>query len=415
MSDRGKKKLEEDQPLPFSEKKKAKLQSCSSSHPKQEQEQAQDKWIYRQDIMGLFTGRERKKLEDYSQPQDLVPKETIVSSLANQFSNILHNNVEPSWEAIGRRVQKKEDCKFVELPVKHSKSVTAVAITDDDKKVISASKDGTIRQWDVNQNRTSQYTLPSRNPKSDPKKEAVLAVAVDAKAELFQGDNQTISSLSFRENTSDLCSGSSKGKFIIWDTRKLRSKKTFNTCENLWGLEWLPGHRLMTFGQKTVRLYKLNREEFIDFKSGPSGCFLSSLDTSSETRYEDFLSGTFQGSIILWNTHRKEYLYTINNAHGQDSMPTAEKMVHSITVCRGSDLAASGGNNGVVRLWEIVRDPKRLQDQERVRSLYDVPLVCFLSRIKLFRLMSIWLNSVAWISIVHNAYSYRTYLRLYPH
>ncbi|KAF9601146.1 hypothetical protein IFM89_017051 [Coptis chinensis] len=310
--------------------------------------------------MGLFTGRERKKLEDYSQPQDLVPKETIVSSLANQFSNILHNNVEPSWEAIGRRVQKNEDCKFVELPVKHSKSVTAVAITDDDKKVISASKDGTIRQWDVNQNRTSQYTLPSRNPKSDPKKEAVLAVAVDAKAvllaaggkdsyvylwdirtrrhigELFQGDNQTISSLSFRENTSDLCSGSSKGKFIIWDTRKLRSKKTFNTCENLWGLEWLPGHRLMTFGQKTVRLYK--------------------------------------GSIILWNTHRKEYLYTINNAHGQDSMPTAEKMVHSITVCRGSDLAASGGNNGVVRLWEIVRDPKRLQDQERVRSLYDVPL-----------------------------------------
>ncbi|KAF9601128.1 hypothetical protein IFM89_017033 [Coptis chinensis] len=360
MSDRGKKKLEEDQPLPFSEKKKAKLQSCSSSHPKQEQEQAQDKWIYRQDIMGLFTGRERKKLEDYSQPQDLVPKETIVSSLENQLSNILHNNVEPSWEAIGRRVQKKEDCKFVELPVKHSKSVTAVAITNDDKKVISASKDGTIRQWDVNQNRTSQYTLPSRNPKSDPKKEAVLAVAVDAKAvllaaggkdsyvylwdirtrrhigELFQGDNQTISSLSFRENTSDLCSGSSKGKFIIWDTRKLRSKKTFNTCENLWGLEWLPGHRLMTFGQKTVRLYK--------------------------------------GSIILWNTHRKEYLYTINNAHGQDSMPTAEKMVHSITVCRGSDLAASGGNNGVVRLWEIVRDPKRLQDQERVRSLYAVPL-----------------------------------------
>lgn len=46
--------------------------------------------------------------------------------------------------------------------------------------------------------------------------------------------------------------------------------------------------------------------------------------------------------------------------------------VSSVSVCRGSDLAASGAGNGVVRLWEIESDAKG------VRPLYELPLVSFI-------------------------------------
>lgn len=48
---------------------------------------------------------------------------------------------------------------------------------------------------------------------------------------------------------------------------------------------------------------------------------------------------------------------------------SAYSWVSSISVCRGSDLAASGAGNGSVRLWAIESETKGIQ------PLYDLPLV----------------------------------------
>ena len=75
--------------------------------------------------------------------------------------------------------------------MKHRQSVTAVALSDDDLKGFSASKDGTILQWDVESGKTEKFQWPSedilkshgaKDPRGRLKKhsKSVLALAVSS-------------------------------------------------------------------------------------------------------------------------------------------------------------------------------------------------------------------------------------------
>lgn len=64
-------------------------------------------------------------------------------------------------------------------------------------------------------------------------------------------------------------------------------------------------------------------------------------------------------------------------AENSDSKPgsynslSVYSWVSSVSVCRGSDLAASGAGNGFVRLWAIESEAKD------IRPLFDIPLVSY--------------------------------------
>ena len=58
-------------------------------------------------------------------------------------------------------------------------------------------------------------------------------------------------------------------------------------------------------------------------------------------------------------------IYSYESYHCQ----SAYSWVRSVTVCRNSDLAASGAGNGSVRLWEIESETKD------IRPFFDHPLV----------------------------------------
>ncbi|KAD2804910.1 hypothetical protein E3N88_38287 [Mikania micrantha] len=77
------------------------------------------------------------------------------------------------------------------------------------------------------------------------------------------------------------------------------------------------------------------------------------------------MEGSDDGSIEHWSVLRKKPLHIIRNAHSGSSNdhketlgPSVCSCVSSVAVCKGSDLAASGAANGVVRLWEIKNDVK---------------------------------------------------------
>ncbi|KAJ0785380.1 putative transcription factor WD40-like family [Helianthus annuus] len=126
----------------------------------------------------------------------------------------------------------------------------------------------------------------------------------------------------------------------------------------------------------------------------------SSLECCCFINNDEILSGSDDGSIEHWSVLRKKPLHIIKNAHSlstpntldvkqnhdlsndcKESLdhvpetvgPSACSWVSSVAVCRGSDLAASGAGNGVVRLWEIEKDAKGVQ------PLFELPLVsiCF--------------------------------------
>lgn len=75
--------------------------------------------------------------------------------------------------------------------MKHRQSVTAVVLSEDDKKGFSASKGGTIFQWDVEDGKCEKYSLPSdevlkshgvKNPQGGASKHSkhILALAVSS-------------------------------------------------------------------------------------------------------------------------------------------------------------------------------------------------------------------------------------------
>lgn len=59
------------------------------------------------------------------------------------------------------RVQKPDVSEGFRVLVKHRQSVTAVALSEDDLKGFSASKDGTIAQWDIESGKSEKYKWPS--------------------------------------------------------------------------------------------------------------------------------------------------------------------------------------------------------------------------------------------------------------
>lgn len=59
------------------------------------------------------------------------------------------------------RVQKPDIADEFRILVKQRQSVTAVALSEDDLKGYSASKDGTIIHWDVDSGKAEKYRWPS--------------------------------------------------------------------------------------------------------------------------------------------------------------------------------------------------------------------------------------------------------------
>ncbi|PPR98096.1 hypothetical protein GOBAR_AA22573 [Gossypium barbadense] len=251
------------------------------------------------------------------------------------------------------RLKKPETADGFRVMVKHRHTVTAVALSDDDLKGFSASKDGTILQWDVESGKTERYQWPSedilkshgaKDPRGRLKKhsKSVLALAVSSDGRY-------------------LASGGLDRHVHLWDIR---------TREHL---QVLDQSRLV-------------------FRPPPT-----SLECCCFINNDEFLSGSDDGSIQLWNVLRKKPVYIVKNAHallpagqnveqkGCENIPdnclengdhkiegynfsSTYSWVSSISVCRGSDLAASGAGNGCVRLWAIETGRKDIQ------PLYDVPL-----------------------------------------
>ncbi|XP_022877568.1 U3 snoRNP-associated protein-like YAO isoform X3 [Olea europaea var. sylvestris] len=257
--------------------------------------------------------------------------------------------------AIASRVQKPETTEGFRFLVKHRHPVTAVALSEDDTRGFSASKDGTIFHWDVNSGKTEKYLWPSdevlkshgaKDPQGRATKHSkhVLALAVSSDGRY-------------------LASGGLDRHVHLWDIR-------------------------------TRQHVQVPEESQLVFRAPASSleccCFISN---------DEFLSGSDDGSIEHWNILRKKPVHIIRNAHAsltpinfeqrhnglsnghiendaQDSekpCSTALSWVSSVAVCRSSDLAASGAGNGSIRLWKIESESKG------ICPLFELPLVGFVN------------------------------------
>ena len=63
------------------------------------------------------------------------------------------------------------------------------------------------------------------------------------------------------------------------------------------------------------------------------------------------MTGHDDGHLCLWMTDKKKAVATIELAHGQ--IEANGRGIHSIGGLKGSDMVASGSNDGYLRLWKV--------------------------------------------------------------
>ncbi|XP_022721303.1 U3 snoRNP-associated protein-like YAO isoform X2 [Durio zibethinus] len=377
------------------------------------------------DKMRAIARKEKEDKDGDEEDEEEEARDSFVAKILQQQQLEESGRVR---RVVASRLKKAETVDGFKVLVKHRQSVTAVALSDDDSKGFSASKDGTILQWDVESGKTEKYKWPSedilkshgaKDPRGRLKKhsKSVFALAVSSdgrylasggmdrhvhlwdnrtrKHEMaFPGHQKPVSCLSFRQGTADLFSGSFDRTVKYWNMEEQTHIDTICGHESeVLTLDCLRKERVLTVGRdRFMMLFKVLDQSRLVFRPPPV-----SLECCCFINNDEFLSGSDDGGIELWSVLRKKPVYIVKNAHTQlpacqnveqkgtgkipDSLlengdhkiegyncSSAYSWVSSITVCRGSDLAASGAGNGCVRLWAIETGRKDIQ------PLYDIPL-----------------------------------------
>ncbi|KAH6776716.1 Transducin/WD40 repeat-like superfamily protein [Perilla frutescens var. hirtella] len=386
-------------------------------------------------FLETFRAKEREKEEDDESEGDDEGRRKRDGDRDSRIANRLQQaQLEESGRvrrAVASRVQKPETSQGFRFLVKHRQPVTSVALSEDDSRGFSASKDGTIVHWDVDSGKSEKYLWPSdevlkshglKDPQGRATKQSkqVLALAVSSDGrylasggldrhvhlwdirtrqhvQAFPGHKGPVSCLTFRQGTTELFSGSFDRSVKIWNAEDRTYISTlFGHQSEVLTIDSLRKERVLTVGRdRTMHLWKVPEESQLVFRAPAS-----SLECCCFINNDDFLSGSDDGSIELWNVLRKKPVHIVKNAHASFSehksdqknneglsnghkendaqhslrhVSSALSWVNSIAVCRSSDLAASGAGNGSVRLWEIENESKG------IHPLFELPLDGFVN------------------------------------
>lgn len=279
----------------------------------------------------------------------------------------------------------------------HTKAITCIVVSPDDKYAYSASKDSSIIQWDLQAckvHKTLSYNRkkPQHNPTHH--NYPVLSLAVSDNY-LVSGDNsglivvrnpitlEYIGSLTgHKDGVTGLtiCNESNQ----LFSCSKDRSVKVWNLVDMCY-IETLFGHqtevtcidilqkdRVVTTGgmENVVRVWKIQEETQLMF-NGTGG----SIDTVKKIDSAHFVTGGDSGAVNIWGTLKKKPLCSVNNAHGVNTINDQPNWISAVGALANSDLLVSGSCDGTLKFWRCTNNFKSLL------PLFNIPVKGFVNGI----------------------------------
>ncbi|CAK4015124.1 WD40 repeat [Lecanosticta acicola] len=257
----------------------------------------------------------------------------------------------------------------------HTKAILCVAASQDGKFVATGGADKKLIVWDA---------------------------ATLKPLKVFYQHRDTVESLAFRRGTNQLFTASKDRTVKIWSLDELAYVETlFGHQDEVADVSALAQETCVTVGarDRTARYWKVVEESQLVFRGGgaPSKSKLSrygndsgielpedphhegSTDRVACVDDETFITGSDNGSISLWNIHKKKAVYTYPLAHGMDPPLPLEQVSAEeeppedartkpqprwITALRAipfSDAFVTGSWDGYVRVWKISADKRRIE------------------------------------------------------
>jgi WD40 repeat protein/energy-coupling factor transporter ATP-binding protein EcfA2 len=254
----------------------------------------------------------------------------------------------------------------------HQEEVNSVSFSPDGKIIASASKDKTIRLWNIESGESKtlkdhqervwrvRYSPMSGNmiASSDIDKTAILYAADTGKfLRSLKGHTSIIYDLSFSPDSKKIATASWDGTIKIWDTSTGNEQETLENLgdqDKVYSLDFnVDGTKLASGGYKdgSIKLWDLNSRtsKVIGRHQKPANFVRFSPDGKT------IVSSSDDGIIQLW---KEGQLLTSIKAH--------EKYISGLDFSPNSKMLASASGDSTIKLWQI--DGTRMKILETLKG-----------------------------------------------
>eukprot|EP01083_Nonionella_stella_P090324 252353_1 len=284
----------------------------------------------------------------------------------------------------------------------HRLSVTCMALdpTGEDGYMVSGSKDGSIIKWDLNTGERVKkvwhaWRKNKRLNKKENRPKAVLALAisVDEKWLVSGGEDSLIrvwnaqtmrykwtfrgghkgkvTGLAFsRDDKNTLFSTGSDRQIRVYDMNEMGfAEPLYGHTLGINSIDTTSEDRCLTVSDdKTVRYWKLRTQSQLIFNNGHDEC----IDACCMMTPGRFVTGSQDGSIALWSTAKKHPLHKQTNVHQNAKC----NWIVSLAAKHNADVFATGSSDGICKLFAVKNNTFT-----HLRSI-KIPKAAFINAIK---------------------------------
>lgn len=277
----------------------------------------------------------------------------------------------------------------------HTKAITCLVVSLDDKYAYSASKDSTIIQWDLQMckaHKVLSYSRKTLHRNPTHHNYAVLSLAVSdnylASGDesglivirhpitlkyigCFKGHKERVTGLSICNESNQLFSCAKDRAVKVWDLPNMSYVETlFGHQTDATCMDMLQKDRIVTAGgmENMARVWKIQEGTQLLF-NGTGG----SIDTVKKIDSAHFVTGSDCGGISVWGMLKKKPLSSVSNAHGIDIINGQPNWITSVGALANSDLVVSGSYNGTLKFWRCSNNYKSLV------PLFNIPVKGFVN------------------------------------
>ena len=214
----------------------------------------------------------------------------------------------------------------------HSYSVDSVAISSDNRYIVSASNDKTVRLWDVN----SGKLLKTLN-----------------------GHSNSVNSVVISSDNRYIVSGSWDNTVKLWDVNSGNFLKTFSEhLSSVNSIAISSDSKYIVSGSwdKTVKLWDFKSGKLLKTLNGHSDS-VNSIAISNDNRY--IVSGSSDKTVKLWDISSGKQLKNFN----------IFSVVNSVKISADNRYIISGNSDRTAKLWSISNSDKPLKTLNEKYSL----------------------------------------------